>query len=379
MDPLLPLLRDLIAIPSVNPSLVPGGTGEAEIGVYVAARLRAIGMDVEVYDALPGRPNVVGMRGRPGARSSADVLRAPRHRRRRRDDGAVRSGRASGAPVRPRRPGHEGRLAAMIHAAESVLHRGGLRRGRLIVAAVADEEYASAGADALVARSPPTTPSSPSRPISRSAWRTKVLGRRNRHARPRRARQPPGRRPRRHPPHGPRARSARSARSVAAGAAAGSAARHRSLHASMIEGGGELSSYPAAAACSSSGARCRRTVTSRKTSCVPSFRPDDRRSGAHRRYPPAPGAARLCHRSVSSVACFPAARMCAAGASPGCQVSASGPMPPSSARAASPRCSSARRRRSPQLGGIRPPGSRARCRDVLVALVERWCGAGGPR
>ena len=46
----------------------------------------------------------------------------------------------------------KGGVAAMIHAAESVLQRGGLRKGRLIVAAVADEEYASAGADALVAR-----------------------------------------------------------------------------------------------------------------------------------------------------------------------------------------------------------------------------------
>ena len=61
MDPVLSLLRDLVAIPSVNPTLVPGATGEREIGAYVAARLRAIGMDVEVYDALPGRPNVVGV------------------------------------------------------------------------------------------------------------------------------------------------------------------------------------------------------------------------------------------------------------------------------------------------------------------------------
>ena len=60
MDPAVSVLRDLVAIPSVNPSLVPGAAGEREIGDYVAARLRAVGMDVEVYDALPGRPNVVG-------------------------------------------------------------------------------------------------------------------------------------------------------------------------------------------------------------------------------------------------------------------------------------------------------------------------------
>jgi len=60
MDSAVSVLGDLVAIPSVNPSLVPGAAEEREIGDYVAARLRAVGMDVEVYDALPGRPNVVG-------------------------------------------------------------------------------------------------------------------------------------------------------------------------------------------------------------------------------------------------------------------------------------------------------------------------------
>ena len=52
----------------------------------------------------------------------------------------------------------KGGIAAMIHAAESVLHRGGLRKGRLIVAAaVADEEYGSAGATRWSRDRPPTT------------------------------------------------------------------------------------------------------------------------------------------------------------------------------------------------------------------------------
>ena len=72
----------------------------------------------------------------------------------------------------------KGGVAAMIHAAESVLQGGGLRKGRLIVAAVADEEYASAGADALVTRARPTTPSSPSRRTLTWAWRTRGSPRR---------------------------------------------------------------------------------------------------------------------------------------------------------------------------------------------------------
>src|SRR5215203_7010343 len=152
MDPALSLLRDLIAIPSINPSLVAGAAGEREIAEYVADRLRAIGMDVEVSDALPGRPNVLATaEGREPGPSvmfcghldtvGVDGMSAP-------FDPIERHGRMYGRGSQDMKGG----VAAMIHAAESVLQRGGLRKGRLIVAAVADEEYASAGADALVAR-----------------------------------------------------------------------------------------------------------------------------------------------------------------------------------------------------------------------------------
>jgi len=60
-DPTIKLLRKLVAINSVNPSLVPGGAGEKEIASAVAGEMRAIGMDVEVTEVAPGRPNVVGV------------------------------------------------------------------------------------------------------------------------------------------------------------------------------------------------------------------------------------------------------------------------------------------------------------------------------
>src|SRR6187402_155926 len=50
MDPAIRLLRDLVAIDSVNPSLVPGAAGEAAIAGAIAAHLRGIGLDVEVQD-----------------------------------------------------------------------------------------------------------------------------------------------------------------------------------------------------------------------------------------------------------------------------------------------------------------------------------------
>jgi acetylornithine deacetylase/succinyl-diaminopimelate desuccinylase-like protein len=60
-DPTIKLLRDLVAIDSVNPSLVPGGAGEREIASFVAAEMRSTGMDVEITEVAPGRPNVVGV------------------------------------------------------------------------------------------------------------------------------------------------------------------------------------------------------------------------------------------------------------------------------------------------------------------------------
>src|SRR4029450_5729836 len=68
MPDLVPLLSDLVAIPSVNGALVPGGAGEAAIAQRLADALRASGLDVTLPEAAPGRPNVVGVLegARPG-------------------------------------------------------------------------------------------------------------------------------------------------------------------------------------------------------------------------------------------------------------------------------------------------------------------------
>src|SRR5262245_65463714 len=61
MDPVIRLLRDLVAINSVNPTLVPGAPGERDVAECVAAELRRIGLDVAVEPVADGRPNVVGV------------------------------------------------------------------------------------------------------------------------------------------------------------------------------------------------------------------------------------------------------------------------------------------------------------------------------
>jgi acetylornithine deacetylase len=56
-----PLLRDAVSIPSTNP-LLPGGRpgdGEGELASFVLETLRSAGIDAELQDVLPGRPNVL--------------------------------------------------------------------------------------------------------------------------------------------------------------------------------------------------------------------------------------------------------------------------------------------------------------------------------
>lgn len=148
-DPCLALLQHLVAIDSVNPSLASGASGESEIAAFVAEHMTSIGLEVHVQEAAPGRPNVIGVfAGDAPGRSlmlcghidtvGVDGYEAP-------FDPVIREGRLYGRGSQDMKGG----VAAMIDAARLVRQRG-LSAGRLIVAAVVDEEFASIGADELV-------------------------------------------------------------------------------------------------------------------------------------------------------------------------------------------------------------------------------------
>lgn len=146
------LLADLVAIDSVNPALVPGAAGEAQIAAFVAAWLREHGLEVTVVDEPAGRPSVVGVaRGAGGAGASALML-----------NGHLDTVGVAGMD-RPHEPQlRDGRLygrgafdmkggvaACMLAGAAAVAAE---LRGDVIVTAVADEEHASAGVQAVLRR-----------------------------------------------------------------------------------------------------------------------------------------------------------------------------------------------------------------------------------
>ncbi len=151
------LVADLVAIDSVNPALVPGAVGEAQIAAYVAAWLRERGLEVTVIDEPPGRPSVVGVaRGSGGG--AALMLNAHMDTvgvtgMDRPHEPRVRDGRLYGRGAYDMKGG----LAAiMLAGAEAVAGCGGGRgrglRGDVLVTAVADEEHASEGVQAVLRR-----------------------------------------------------------------------------------------------------------------------------------------------------------------------------------------------------------------------------------
>jgi acetylornithine deacetylase len=140
----------------------------------------------------------------------------------------------------------KGGLAAMLGAARRVIESGGLDQGRLVIAAVVDEEHASLGADALVQQwradaAVVTEPTDLDVAVAHKGFQWVEVHTRGRAA------------------HGSRPREGRDAimrmgrvlarleeldRRLQAGATH-ELLGHASLHASLINGGEALSSYPA--------------------------------------------------------------------------------------------------------------------------------------
>lgn len=146
------LTRALTRIDSRNPTLVPGASGELPIARYLAGILDDWGFATELTEAAPGRSNLVARAGPPGA----PALMFAGHLDTVGVDGMshspfeadIRDGRIYGRGSADMKSG----IAAMCAAAAMAIDSAGENLSRqIVIAAVADEEYASIGMRALVA------------------------------------------------------------------------------------------------------------------------------------------------------------------------------------------------------------------------------------
>lgn len=138
------LTRQLIAIDSVNPDLVPGGAGESAIAELTADWLTQRGFECRLLEPSPGRVSVLAIAaGTGGGRSimlngHLDTVALSSYD----GDGLVpevRDGELHGRGAYDMKSG----VAAIMMAAASAATDP--RTGDIVVALVADEEYASAG------------------------------------------------------------------------------------------------------------------------------------------------------------------------------------------------------------------------------------------
>ena len=146
MSEIADLAAQLVAFDSVNPSLVPGGSGEREIAGFVAAWCRDHDLVVDVVG--DERPSVVAVRrGSGGGRSlllnghldtvGVAGMSAPFEPR-------IEDGRLHGRGAYDMK----GAIAAALVAVAELPDL----RGDVIVTAVADEELGSVGTEAVLAR-----------------------------------------------------------------------------------------------------------------------------------------------------------------------------------------------------------------------------------
>jgi acetylornithine deacetylase/succinyl-diaminopimelate desuccinylase-like protein len=144
------LIADLVRIDSINPDLIEGAAGEGKIARFVADWLGDAGLAVEVEEVAPGRFNAVGIaRGSGGGKSlllNAHMDTVGVAGMERPFEPTVENGRLHGRGSYDMKAG----LAAiMLTGAEAA--KAGLS-GDVIVTAVCDEEVASIGSARVAER-----------------------------------------------------------------------------------------------------------------------------------------------------------------------------------------------------------------------------------
>jgi len=149
------LLRDLIAIPSVNPVYDPASPGEGGMAACVEAWATGLGLPVERQNVFPGRDNILVRLAGP---EGAPILLFEAHM----DTVGIDGMSAPFAPeVRDDRVygrgacDTKGSLAAMMAAVERLVSDGAALACTVELLAAVDEETSGKGALAFVKQNPP--------------------------------------------------------------------------------------------------------------------------------------------------------------------------------------------------------------------------------
>ena len=150
-EALLHLLQELVQINSVNPSLSDRGAGEADIARHIGGYLSKLGLAVHFQELQKNRVNViVVLKGTGGGQSlmlnghtdtvSAENMTTDPFRPR------IKDGKLYGRGALDMKAG----VAAQIMAVQTLLEAQIELKGDVILTLVADEEYASMGTEAIV-------------------------------------------------------------------------------------------------------------------------------------------------------------------------------------------------------------------------------------
>ncbi len=144
------LTRALIRIDSVNPDLVPGANGESKIADFTRDWLTTRGFEVHTLEAKPARPTIVAVAKGSGGGDSImlnghlDTVSLASYENNEGLKDRITEGNIYGRGSFDMKSG----VAAMMIAADNA--RKDPHRGDIILALVADEEYASSGTEEVL-------------------------------------------------------------------------------------------------------------------------------------------------------------------------------------------------------------------------------------
>ena len=147
------LLKELVSINSINPSLVKGAPGEKEIAEFIGNYMKDLGLDSRILEIEKNRYNSVGIIKGEGGEGAQNLLLL----------GHMDTVGIDNMEIDPFTPNVKGKklygrgsfdmksgIAAILASAKAIVDAGIHLKGDLILGLVADEEYASIGTDHLV-------------------------------------------------------------------------------------------------------------------------------------------------------------------------------------------------------------------------------------